>query len=502
MIMFDIFKREKQQNKPPVIHDKKKKAVRAFIGARNTGMNKFNLSYAKINEQIRTDGIQLILRARSLYKNNETVNSFINLMLRSILGNQGFILNCTSYNDDGTSDLLANETIQKFWYEYTRSTKKYVSADQQMNGIDFDKHVIFNYLVDGQVFIRKVKDKKSKFGIRFEVIDALDVDMLYNANIVNADVPTRICMGVKVDEHYKPLSYFIRKNPSSDYYNQGQRIEVSAEQIIHIYEKKYAGQVRGFTPLSAVILSLNSLQEYKRQQINSSILNACYMGIYQKVSADANSYQDYDDEEIDANGDIASVLESGVFKFAPDGYKLTNIANNHPNSGVKDFFKTMLKGICGALGISYNKVASDVSETSYSSLRQANIEDAVTVKTLQQFFIDNWKDIQYEQFLKYLLISDLTNLPYSKIDKFMQHDFQGRNFEYLNPKDQMAAIQLRLSLGLSNPIMEIHNQGLDPIDILNGWKKWNQMLKNRGLKLSETMSMINTDTEQKIEEEV
>jgi hypothetical protein len=68
-----------------------------------------------------------------------------------------------------------------------------------MNGLDFDKHVIFNYLVDGEVFIRKVKDKKSKFGIRFEVIDALDVDLLYNANIVNADVPIRICMGVKVD---------------------------------------------------------------------------------------------------------------------------------------------------------------------------------------------------------------------------------------------------------------------------------------------------------------
>ena len=497
--MFNLFKRDKQENQP-VIQPKKKKAVRAFIGARNTGMNKFNLSYAKINEQIRTDGIQLILRARSLYKNNETVNSYINLMLRSILGNQGFILNCTSYNDDGTSDLIANETIQKFWYEYTKSTKKYVSADEQMNGIDFDKHLIFNYLIDGEVFVRKVVDKKSKFGIRFEVIDALDVDMLYNANVVNADVPIRICMGVKVDQHYKPLSYFIRKNPSSDYYNQGQRIEVPADQIIHIYDKKYAGQVRGFTPLSSVILSLNSLEEYKRQQINSSILNACYMGIYQKVSADANSYQDYDDEEIDANGDIASVLESGVFKFAPDGYKLTNIANNHPNSGVKDFFKTMLKGICGALGISYNKVASDVSETSYSSLRQANIEDAVTVKTLQQFFIDNWKDIQYEQFLKYLLIGDLTNLPYSKIDKFMEHDFQGRNFEYLDPAKEMQAIQLRLSLGLSNPIMQIHNQGLDPIDILNGWQKWNQMLKNRGLQLSDKINMIN-DMETSIDEE-
>ena len=494
--MFDIFKREKQ-NKPPVIHEKKKKSVRSFIGARNTGMNKFNITFAKINQEIRTDGIALILRARSLYKNNETVNSFINLMLRSMLGNQGFILNVTSYNQDGNSDLIANETIENFWEEYTKSSKKYVSADEQMNGLDFDRHVIFNYLIDGEVFIRKVKDKKSKFGIRFEVIDALDVDMLKNNLLVNNN--ERIVTGIRIDEHNKPLSYFIRKN-HTDYYQAGQCVEVDASQIIHIYKKYYAGQVRGFTPLSAVILSLNSLQEYKRQQINSSILNACYMGIYEKVSNDANSYQDYDQEEIDENGDVATVLESGVFKYAPDGYKLTNIANNHPNSGVKDFFKTMLKGICGCLGMSYNKISSDVSETSYSSLRQANIEDAVTVKELQQFFIDNWKNIQYEQFLKYLLISDLTNLPYSKIEKFMEHDFQGRNFQYLDPAKQMQAIQLRLSLGLSNPIIELKNQGLDVYDVLDGWKKFNDMLKDRGLKLSETLPMINTE-EKIIEEE-
>jgi capsid protein len=81
----------------------------------------------------------------------------------------------------------------------------------------------------------------------------------------------------------------------------------------------------------------------------------------------------------------------------------------------------MLKGVAGALGMSYNKVSSDFESTSYSSLRQSNIEDAVTVKEMQQFLIDNWKNVQYAEWLKYLLLSDLTNLPYSKMDKFLSH---------------------------------------------------------------------------------
>ena len=309
-------------------------------------------------------------------------------------------------------------------------------------------------------------------------------------------------MGIKVDEHMKPLSYFIRKNPSLDYYQQGERIEVSADEIIHIYDKKFASQVRGFPILSSVMLELNSLNEYQRAEINASLLNALYMGIFQKTSSDANSYDEYDEKQIDDNGDVATTLQSNVFRYAPDGYTLKNIQSNHPNSNVKQFAKSILKQIAGALGLSYNKIASDYESTSYSSLRQANIQDAVTVKSYQQFFIDNWKNVQYQEFLKYLLLSDLTNLPYSKINKFLEHDFQGRQFQYLDPAKQMQAIQLRLSLGLSSPLEQIASLGKDPYFVLDSWAKWNQMLKDRGLKLSETMSMISNITDEKIEEEI
>ena len=104
--------------------------------------------------------------------------------------------------------------------------------------------------------------------------------------------------------------------------------------------------------------------------------------------------------------------------------------------------------------------------------------------------IDKWKQHQYAQFLKYLLLSDLTNLPYSRIEKFMAHTFQGRNFEYLDPQKEMQSIQMRLALGLSSPIEEIHNLGRQPEDVLNSWAKWNAMLKDRGLKIANTMEMI------------
>lgn len=496
--MFQLFKRDKKVEAPKTV--KKKKAQRSFIGARFTRMNNFNESYSRINQDIETDYIALSLRAKSLYENNQIVASYINLMIRSVLGANGFHLNVTSYNQDGNSDLIANQIIEDAWNDYNKSIKKYVSADHQMNGLDFDRHVLFNYLLFGQVFIRKVKDSKSKYGIRFELIDNLDVDTLYNTYSQYDN--HQIVMGIQIDQHYRPLYYYIRKNKNANWYNVTERDKVSADEIIHVYRKLYPNQVRGFTPLSSILLTLNSLQEYKRAQISAAILNSCFMGIWEQKGSGDSAIDQYDEEEVDDNGDIVTELESNVFRFAPKNHTLKEITSQHPNSNIKQFFKSMLKGVCGALGISYNKIASDVSETSYSSLRQANIEDAATVRQLQQFLIENWKDIEYAEFLKYLLLSDLTNLPYSKIDKFMEHSFQGNQAEYLDPQKEIAAIQLRLSLGLSSPIEQIHNLGKDPYDVLDSWAKWNAMLKDRGLKLSETMPMISNVNEQKIEQEV
>lgn len=497
--MFNFFKKSKQEVKPI----KKQNKQRSFIGAKAVLNNRFNTTFNKINAEIRTDYIALTLRARALAKNNETVNSYINLMLRSVLGNTGFILNCTAYNADGTSDKIANEIIQEHWNEYNKSYKNYVSADEQSNGLDFDRQVLFNYLVDGEVFIKKVKDNKSKYGIRFQIIDSLDVDILYSFQGVQNGY--RICTGIKVDEHCRPVSYFIRKNKSLDYYIVGQRVEVPASEIIHVYKKQFANQVRGYTPFAPVLLSLNSLDEYKRAEIDASILNAAFMGIWEKQTQSADAYSQYSEDQVDEHGDVAVQLESNVFRYAPDGFKLNQIASNHPNSNVGGFYKAMLKGISGALGMSYNKISSDYQSTSYSSLRQSNMQDEVTVKELQQFLIDKWKQHEYAEFLKYLLLSDLTNLPYTRIDKFMAHTFQGRNFEYLDPAKEMQAIQLRLALGLSSPIEEIHNLGKDPYDILDAWAKWNDMLKDRNLKIANTLEMIqgkaniDEDNEQKTE---
>jgi len=64
--MFNLFKRSQKQE----VKEEKKRAVRRFIAATNSEMNKFNISFAKINAELRQDYIAMTLRARDLAKNN------------------------------------------------------------------------------------------------------------------------------------------------------------------------------------------------------------------------------------------------------------------------------------------------------------------------------------------------------------------------------------------------------------------------------------------------
>lgn len=112
-------------------------------------------------------------------------------------------------------------------------------------------------------------------------------------------------MGVKINEHYKPLSYFIRKDRSMDYYQTGERVEVPANEIIHVYKKMFPDQIRGYTPLAPVLLNLNSIEQYKKAEIHAALINSAFMGVWTKTGAAGDAYADYSEDEIDEKGDVA-----------------------------------------------------------------------------------------------------------------------------------------------------------------------------------------------------
>ena len=69
-----------------------------------------------------------------------------------------------------------------------------------------------------------------------------------------------------------------------------------------------------------------------------------------------------------------------------------------------------------------------------------------------------------------------TQLKPSKIKEYLNYNFICRKDGLFDPAKEIIAIERRLKLGLSNPIIELESLGQDPEEVVQGWVRWNELL--------------------------
>lgn len=456
--------------------------ARRFAAAASGRFQNWVLSFARINADLRSDSVAMIQKSRDLALNSKEVTGYLNTMTRNIVGAAGFRVQCHAFKPDGEPDSLANRYLETCWKKYQRKLGGFVTLDRVQGGRDFDISILHAMLRDGEAFIRRVVDPSSPFLYRHELLDALDVDHLYN--VATGPDGCRIAMGIKLDAGNRPLSYFVRK-ADNDFYQNGERVEVPAEEIIHIFRKFFPGQVRGYTPLAATILSLNQVDSYVEAELVAARMQACNMAFYED-----NGNADEDPADTDDQGEYLTEMNPGQISAAPRGKTVKQLSNNHPSGNFGSFIKAVLRGVANSLGISYNKNNADYESVNYSSLREAALEDRAAWRELQEFLIENWKELQYNDFLKGILLSGLIpGYRFTAFDRLFPHTFFGRTWDWVDPVKDLTALKMKLELMLTDPMTEIEQMGKDPDDVLARWAQWVERCKKFGIDYAKAVAV-------------
>ena len=441
-------------------------ATRRFSAANNSRLIDWALSYSKINASLKQDYIGMTLRARDLAMNNEFVIGYLENLKRNVIGPDGFALQ--SKAADGPRRL----EIERLWREYVSRCGAFVTLDEHQSGRDFDVLVLRTLVIDGEVFIRKVFDRCSRFGYRYEVLDSLEIDPLYN--VEDAGDGERVTMGVRYDSRGREKSFYLRRS-KADYYMTGDREELPASDVLHIFRKQFTDQARGYTMLAGIVLNLNQMDSYKEAEIVHARIQACAMGVWEWNGQNTGDLLD----EVDDKGEFVREIKPGIFPVAPKGYTAKFLQNTSPNNQFGIFWKNMLRSIANALGVSYNKAAGDYEAVNYSSLREATLEDRSNFEELQKFLVENWKDFQFADFIRALALNE--TIPLSRMDDCLRHKFFGRRFPWVDPVKEISAKEKEYDLLLTDPITELESRGLDPDELLDRWKEWHAKIAQRGI---------------------
>lgn len=429
----------------------------------------------KVNADLVSQLKTLIERSRDLAKNNQLFRSYLINTEKGVVGAEGFRLQMQIKNSDGTLNEALNDQIQWAWYQFTK--KGNLQLSQTLGDVDFDTRILGSILVDGECFIRIVKDPKSKFGVKFKLIDSLCVDTMRNLPMAKGQ--NAIFNGVEVDHNYKPIRYYIRQSNGFGNYQSGELEVVPADQIIHLYRPQFIDQVRGYSPVVASLESLKQLDDFAVAELIAAKVSSCQGVFYER-----NSQTPVGDfmSQSDGEGNFLSELSPGVASVVPNGYSVKTMTPNHPNSQYGQFVKAVGKRIASSMGTNYNTLFGDLQSVNYSSLRQANIAENAFYKSWQKYLIENWKNIQFELFLRGYLINSSTELKPSSFSKYLrEYRFIGKTDPSYDISKQILAVQRSLKLGLTSHIKEIQKRGEDPQELIKDEIKWRQLCDENNL---------------------
>ena len=470
--------------------------VRSFRAAYNSRFVQWLFpSSNKVNADLISQLKTLIERSRDLSKNNEIFRSFLGNCQRSIVGAEGFRLQLQVKNPDGTLNKEMNDELEWLWYDFGHYGNLEVSETK--TDVDFDLQILRTMLVDGQCFIRIIKDEKSKYGVRFKLIDSLAVDCLRNIPMTRTQ--NGVFNGVEVNQNYKPVKYYIRECIGFGNYESGELEEVPADQIIHLYRPEFIDQVRGYSPIVASYDSLKHLDDFALAELIAAKIASCQGVFYQRN--DKMPAGDFlDQQNMTDDGSFMSQLSPGSCSVVPNGYTVKTMTPNHPNSQFGQFVKATGKRVGSAIGSNYNTLFQDMQSVSYSSLRSAHIAEQAFIKDWQRYLIENWKNKEFEILLKNYIINPKSSLKPSQFQKYLKsYRFMGKVDEYYDQAKEIIAVSKSLELGLTSPIIEIEKRGLDWNEVLNDWDRWNAALKEKGLNFS--VEPVPQDVVQKYNEE-
>ena len=430
----------------------------------------------KVNNDLISQLKVLIERSRDLAKNNEIFRAYLNNCLKGVVGAEGFRLQMQIKNSDGTLNEALNDQIEWAWYDFTNKRK--LQTSQKLRDVDFDTLLFRTLLVDGEAFIQVIKDSQSPYGVKFKLIDslAIDTELLQ----IMTETQNGIYNGVEVDHDYKVVRYWLRECYNGNY-QSGKLYALPADEVIHLYRPQFIDQVRGYSPIVASYDSLKQLDDFAVAELIAAKISSCQGIFYQRN--DKTPTGDFIGQgQVDDIGTFMKELAPGMASVVPAGYNVKTMTPNHPSSNYDGFVKAITKRVAAANGTNYNTLNGDLESVNYSSLRQANIAENAFYKDWQRFLIDNWKNVQFELFLKGYLINSKSSLKPSSYNQYLRsYRFIGKTDPSYDISKEIVAVERMLKLGITSPIIEIEKRGLDPQEVVKDFVKWNTLCQENGL---------------------
>lgn len=377
-------------------------------------------------------------RARDLERNSDIANSILFAYNRNVIG-RGFSLQSRTTSAD------FNEQAEELWKEWCKAKNCDVTGQQSF--IQMMRMAVIRKKIDGGILFKKCYTAGGLVPFKLQAIevDELDVTRLTPKNKRN-----KVVGGIEYNTYNKPMGYWI-KEYSIDGFTYKDSTYYDAKDIIFYWEKKRPSQIREISNLTHTVPRIRDANEFVNAVSVKERVAAC-LSVFVKRAIPVgggpfgrNSSLDNEDRK----SYDGKTLAPGMIAELNPGDEIQPVNPGNSGADTADFLKTQQRMIGAGQGLSYEAVSRDMSETNYSSARQAIIEDEGTFAAETELLQEKVMDEIYESFIISCILSGLIAVKNFWNDKanYLKHQWVASPKKWIDPVKEANANKIALATG-------------------------------------------------------
>jgi len=448
-------------------------SARKYEGASKSDRLKlWNPTDSSANEEIKGGAVSLRQRARELRRNNAYAHRAIQVITTNVVGT-------------GIKPVfkIKNKALKDFfetsWKEWAESSKD-CDFDNFQNLQGLQAQVMDAVAESGEVFIlRKRQNRSRSIPLKLQVLEADFLDTSHNEDLAGG---SKIRQGIEFGISGEIRAYHFYKNHPGETgtiraaAKGTEKVRVPADQVIHVFEKKRPGQIRGVTFLHPVMIRLRDLDLFQDASLKKQQISACYSAFIYNATGDSldNPYKQSSDWE------LLEKLDSGTIEELPPGYDI-RFADPPSSNQYPDFVRTELMSIATGLSITYEALTGDYSNVNFSSARMGFLEFQRTIKRWQnELMVSQFMRGVFDWFVDSIQFStgaQAYNISPEKIGV----TFTTPAREMVDPGKEIPAYRDAVKAGFKSISEVIRGLGYNPDEVFEERAREIELLKEMGI---------------------
>ncbi|WP_316150062.1 phage portal protein [Cupriavidus sp. BIC8F] len=362
-------------------------------------------------------------------------------------------------------DKAKKEAAAALWDRWTAQS----DADCVLNFYAQEALVTRSWIESGEVFARLRWRRKGSMEVplQVQVIESDFVPQLDTDSWPGLPVGNKIRQGIEIDRLGARVAYWIYKAHPTDFaagnINISQLVRVPADEMLHVFEPKRPGQLRGVAEFASVLARLRNVADFddavlERQKIAN--LFAAFVEKQVPTAPDGINPITGEAVQTEADGTPVVAMQPGISQELLPGEKV--VFSNPPEAGTtySEYMRTQHLATAAGQGVPYELLSGDIINVSDRTLRVVIQEFRRFVEQRQwhviiPMFCQKVRDAWVDQAVL------VGALPMSIADDAKAVEWAPHGWQYIHPVQDVQGKQMEVAAGFRSRSSVIAQQGDD-----------------------------------------